>query len=254
MSFAEFLRGPSPASGGAKKAQRRQHKYEKQSVEKNIELGGRAAAFLQSIWGEERAELIFAQRANGSQPSAAGDQGACLPYGFWPRFLTEDLGTQFTNRKKMQMLRALKFFVVRKRLGASTPTAMRGTRAPNSCRGRGGALNSRMAAGLGFTLLQWFVDELQELRSRSDSSLLMNKARDLRAALVTDGFPEMELPMMEGNAGYKWFERWRKSYGIVKKVTGMKLKVPWRKVKRRVCTCFLGQFVPPASFLGNMSP
>ena len=124
MSFAELLRGPSPASGGAKKAQRRQHKYEKQSVEKNIELGGRAAAFLQFIWGEDKAEEMLenlAQRANGSQPSSAADpmivdldgaedpnaamapsqdKGACLPYGFWRRFITDELGMQYTDRKR----------------------------------------------------------------------------------------------------------------------------------------------------------
>ena len=175
MSFAEFLRGPSPASGGAKKAQRRQHKYEKQSVEKNIELGGRAAAFLQFIWGEDKAEEMLenlAQRANGSQPSAAGDPmiidldgagdaddsqpslrhcGACLPYGFWRRFMTEDLGTQYTNRKRMSLLRALRFYVQRKMDGASTPAAMRGMRAPNSCRRDGGGLTTlgrRRAWGL----------------------------------------------------------------------------------------------------------
>ena len=195
MSFAALLRGPSPASGAAKRARRRQHKYDKRTVEADIELGGRAAAFLQSIWGEDQAELMLenlAQRANGSQPSAAGDPmiidldgagdangsqpslrhcGACLPYGFWRRFMTEDLGTQYTDRKRMQLLRALRFYVQRKMDGASTPAAMRGMRAPNSCRSDGGAFNSRKAAGLGFALLQWFVDEVQQLKTRADSCL-----------------------------------------------------------------------------------
>ena len=51
---------------------------------------------------------------------------------------------------------------------------------------------------------------------------------------MSDKWPETALPKLEGNAGHKWFERWRKGYGIVKKVTGMKLKVPWKKVKRRI--------------------
>ena len=148
--------------------------------------------------------------------------------------MTEDLGTQYTDRRGMQLLRALKFYVQRKRDGASTPAAMRGMRAPNSCRSDGGAYNSRKAAGLGFELLQWFVDEVQSLRTRADSTLLMDKARDLRATLVSEKWPEKDLPKLVGNAGHKWFERWRKMYGIVKKVTGMKLKVPWKKVKRRI--------------------
>ena len=146
-------------------------------MEFDIEHGGRAAAFLQSIWGEERAEQMLEtllQRANGSQPSAAGDpvivdldgagdpngsqpslrhQGACLPYGFWRRFMTEDLGTQYTNRKKMQLLRALKFYVQRKRDGASTPAAMRGMRAPNSCRGHGGGFQLSEGGGLGVCIV-----------------------------------------------------------------------------------------------------
>ena len=69
--------------------------------------------------------------------------------------------------------------------------------------------------------------------SRADSNLMMNKARELRASLLDANWPETDLPNLEGAAGRKWFQRWRQTYGIVKKVVGMKLKVSWRKVKRR---------------------
>ena len=57
-----------------------------------------------------------------------------------------------------------------------------------------GALNSRKAPGLGFALLQFFVDHVQRLMSRADSCLLMSKARELRAALAHEGWPETDLP------------------------------------------------------------
>ena len=46
--------------------------------------------------------------------------------------------------------------------------------------------------------------------------------------------PEVDLPRLIGNAGHQWFRRWRRRFGIVRKVCGMKLQVPWIKVKRRV--------------------
>ena len=56
----------------------------------------------------------------------------------------------------------------------------------------------------------------------------------MRNALLFAGWKEDDLPKLEGNAGAQWFKHWRAEYGIVKKVIGMKLKVPWGKVKKRV--------------------
>ena len=70
--------------------------------------------------------------------------------------------------------------------------------------------------------------------SRADSALMMKEARNLRAVLYHGGVPEKELPKLIGNAGHAWFLWWRKTHGIVRKVSGMKLKVPWAKVKRRI--------------------
>ena len=83
-------------------------------------------------------------------------------------------------------------------------------------------------------LLQFFVDEVQNMRNRADSLLLLSHARDLRAHLVAKGEPLENLPKLQGRAGVSWFYRWRKEWGIVKKVVGMKLKVSWRKIVRRV--------------------
>ena len=86
----------------------------------------------------------------------------------------------------------------------------------------GDALNPFTAPGLGFSLLQYFVDHVQRLYSRADSSMLMKQAHEMRTALLQENWPEKDLPKLEGGAGHQWFRRWRKKYGIVKKVTGMK--------------------------------
>ena len=48
-------------------------------------------------------------------------------------------------------------------------------------------MNARKAAGLGFALLQFFVDNVQRLRSRADSCMLMQKAKDMCATLHAEG-------------------------------------------------------------------
>ena len=115
--------------------------------------------------------------------------------------------------------------------------ALRGARKGESQRSKGGAENGTKAAGLGHALLQYFVDVVQRLQCRADTSLLMTKARELRALLENDKSGKWcanNLPKLIGNAGAKWFERWRRRNGIGYKVTGMKLKVAWRKIKNRV--------------------
>jgi hypothetical protein len=192
MSFAAFLRGQTVhASEGV--SSRKQHKYEKRTVEMSIDLGQRSAIFLESIYGKERSALMLQNfvRDKGSQPSPAAaplmgdvleieesdseaaEKRASLPYGFWRRFMEEEMQMEFTQRKKMQMIRALKYYVLRKQAGASSLSAMRGMRDAGSSRQKGGASNSRKAAGLDFALLQFFVDHVQKLMCRADACMLM---------------------------------------------------------------------------------
>ena len=271
MSFAAILRGPTIVRGEPAVASRKQYKYDARKVEASIELGERVAGFIRSTYGPERADRMLedvARRATrGSQPSRSGSQPSrpidpviidlveedladspldddpttVLPYGFWRRFMTEDMEIEFSRKKRMQLSRSLTFYVLRKQEGAETISAMRGLRDRGSCRSNGGSLNARKAGGLGFQLLQFFVDYLQRLQCRSDSCMLMKKAKELSAELLHSGWTKKELPQLDGNAGHQWFRRWRQMYGISRKVTGMKLKVPWAKVKKRI-----------GVFLGNM--
>ena len=123
------------------------------------------------------------------------------------------------------MIRALFFYARRTQAGALTPAGMRAMRTPGSAHTKGGSLNSRKAGGLDFALLQYFVDFVQRLMCRADSLMLMKKARDFRADLVHAGWPVTRLPKLIGNAGSQWLLRWRRRYRIVRKITGMKLKV-----------------------------
>ena len=85
-----------------------------------------------------------------------------------------------------------------------------------------------------FQLLQFFVDRVQSLYSRTDSMAMLKQARLLRVMLLQDGYPEYNLPKLVGNAGSQWFRRWRLDCGIAYKITGMKLKVSWEKIVQRL--------------------
>ena len=125
----------------------------------------------------------------------------------------------------MRLVRALKVHAVRVHKGCRTRTVFRGSRNGASKRSTGGTQNNCKAAGLGFALLQYFVDVVQRLQCRADTSLLMTKARELRATLENDEsgyWGKSNLPKLIGNAGAQWFLRLRRRYGICNKVTGMK--------------------------------
>ena len=112
---------------------------------------------------------------------------------------------QYTDRQRKSFYRAVQFVAQRRAEGAASLAAKRGRRRRGSCRGEGGALNRRLAPGLGFALLQYFVDHVQRLMSRSDSTLLMNEARRLRGELAHGGYSDKELPKLIGTAGHTWF-------------------------------------------------
>ena len=105
-----------------------------------------------------------------------------VPYGFWPRYM-RSVNWLFTDRKKMQLTRSLIQYAQRHHSGCRTRVGFRGMRNGKSYRCSGGAENATKAIGLGFMLLQYFVDFVQRLKCRTDSTLLMQKARELRGVL-----------------------------------------------------------------------
>ena len=136
----------------------------------------------------------------------------------------------------MRLRKALKLYISKD--ARTTRAAMRDGRRPDSKRNSGAAQNAAKAGGIGFALLQFFIDEIQVLRCRADSSMLLKKAKELRQCLIDDGWDEADLPKLENSAGKMWLRRWRNRYGIRMKTSSMKLKVSWRKILRR-CTTHL---------------
>ena len=244
--------------GGPAPSQRRhslcQHRNKGVRLNAKLDMGERALICLREHYGQEIADKYVRNvcekhaentSAAGSQPTGAADQGgagprprgrvAMLPRGYWKTFFREELKLVVTEAKRVECQRALVEHILRSATGAVTRAGQRQGRRGNTQRNSGAADNSLKAPGLHFMLLQFFVDHVQNLLCRADSTLLMTKAREMKDELITSGtLAPSQLPKLEGNPGASWFGRWRRRYGIVYKKTGMKLKVSWRKVLRRV--------------------
>ena len=266
MSYIAFLDAAAaagkPEERGNKRLSMPVYRNDAPTLDSQLDHAERIVARLTSETGTEKTSKLLEALAkneieaehrrspvdaDGSQPSlvdlTAGDddddddEDLTLPYGFWTRFIKDELNLTPSRNRKMRLKRALKVHAVRLHKGCSTRTAFRGLRKGDSKRCKEGAQNSIKAVGLGFALLQYFVDVIHRLQCRTDSLMLMTKARELRALLENDksgSWSTNALPKLIGNAGAKWFQRWRRRYGLSHKVTGMKLKVAWRKIKARV--------------------
>ena len=194
-SYAAFL-DASENAGRTSKV----HRNVPASLDSTLDYGERIVAKLTSEIGPEKtAELLASQAklANGSQPS--GEQGvvdldsddddaayAKVPYGFWRRFCEDDLNLYYTNRKRKQFLKALRLVAIRQHEGCQTRQASRGMRKGSSYRNSAAGQNRTKVVGLSFALLQYFVDVVQRLQCRADSTMLMTKARELRKELLND--------------------------------------------------------------------
>ena len=181
----------------------------------------------------KRRTMTAATRAAGSQRRGAGSQRTdnagqaavqppesskwpVLPYGFWVHFIKEELKLRNSPAKRIQCVRALCVYIERSAAGSSTRAGLRDGRKGNTCRNSNAGNNRCLALGLGFMLLQFFVDFVQNLFSRGDSIILMSQARVMADDLVNSGtLAPSELPKLEGDAGKHWFLRWRRKYGIV---------------------------------------
>ena len=245
-SFAAFLAGePKGPKRSAKVYVRSGAKLDNQIGQAELII----EALKRELGCEKTEELLLYMATQGSQPSdgdvqvvsESDEDGTpkvkCVPYGFWQRFIRDEMRLRYSVMKKQQLFRALQQYAIQRQQGCQTRVARRGKRKGSSLRSSGGAENATKALGLGFMLLQYFVDVVQRLQCRADSALLMAHVRESRAVLENDDsgqWTDDNLPKLIGNAGVRWFLRWRKKYGISKQVIGMKLKVSWRKVKRRV--------------------
>ena len=83
---------------------------------------------------------------------------------------------------------------------------------------------------IGFELLQWFVDEIEAIKGRADSRLMMDHARWLRSQLVASGVQDALLPKINKS----WLFRWRRFFGISIRRGTTTFQVSWYKVVTRV--------------------
>ena len=234
---------------------KRQYLLQSQNVEATIAHGQRVLDFMHQQYGKEKTEAVLSgmildmwpsRRQGLGMGSIVIDVDACslnaeggahkvkVEWGFWRKFLEDEMHVRFDARQRQRFYRALKFVVLKRAGGAKSLSSLRGERQRNSCRGNGGALNGRKGCGLGHALLQYFVDHIQRLCTRSDSELLMKEARRLRGYLVEQGYDEKYLPKLIGNPGAQCFFRWRRMYGIQMRSSWMKYKVSFRKIKKRI--------------------
>ena len=131
--------------------------------------------------------------------------------------------------------------IARRRPNGTGQLALRAGQQGNARRAPGGGPKC-LAFGLSQALLQFFVDKVQQLFCRADSTMLMNHARGLRQQLLDGGMPEHKVPILTGNTGANWFARWRREYRIVTKVCALQMKVSWSKVKNRTRVLLLNIF------------
>ena len=83
---------------------------------------------------------------------------------------------------------------------------------------------------IGFELLQWFVDEVESLKSRADSALLLRHAQKIRDRLKDQHFEDDKLPRIDKH----WLRRWRLEYGITMRSTTVRFKVSFRTAMERI--------------------
>ena len=197
MGFEEVIRAGRDADDAVqvvkKPAHGRKNIYQRTTVEAMIEQGGRVIAFMESEYGKDRADEIIAgmilsklspdsllskgkavadvDAADVNEPWGFWKPKAKVDWGFWRRFLEEELHVPYNTRQRLHFYKALRWVANHRAGGATSLVALRGNRRRGSQRGDGGALNRRRAVGLGHALLQYFVDHVQRLMCRSDSQL-----------------------------------------------------------------------------------
>ena len=219
----------------------KQYRNQSATLDSQLTLGERIYRFLEASHGQNFA-LAYAEKheekkREGSKSRRTMRKGHQLPRGFWHCFITEEMHLEWAKSTQVSLSRAFMVYLDRTNPQPSmTRVAARGGRKGTSCRSSGGAYNAlKGAGGLWHALLQWFVDALGKIKARSDSNMLLDKAREMKRWLIAEeGIPAHSLPKLEpSKTGYAWLHRWRHFYNISKRHHWNRLKVSWKKIKAR---------------------
>ena len=222
--FSDFLARAleRPSKSVKKPYVKRKHRFQGDALGIKLDLGERIVLYIREKCGAEFADSLL----SGTDVS--------MPHRFWQRFLVEEQRMQYSQRERLRNFRALQMYVASYRQGNRTRAAMLDGLPFSAKRRSGSEKNALKNGGIGHALLQYYIDEVQSLNSRADSSMMLEKARQLRFRLLANGYEETDLPKLDGRAGVNWFERWRHEHSYAIHAAGLQLKVSWRKVLRRV--------------------
>ena len=186
----------------------------KLSIAQRLEIGGHINAFLQSNPGVGRKR--------------------------WGAIAEECFNLRFSAALGVRLRRCWEEWRTHSNAGAYTPAGSGGV-TPNArqrCRRQSAKPRPRKMACLWYELLQWFVDEVEELRSRADSALLLSQARVIRDRLLEQGHPASAMPKIDKH----FLSRWRAEYGLCMRATTVRFKVSLAAAVARVRTMLLNIF------------
>jgi len=223
--FSDFLSRSleKPTQNVRKTYRKNKHKWQQEQLGVKISLGEHVVLYIRKVCGDEFADKMLA------------GTDLAMPHRFWQRFIASELDhISYSQRERLRCYRALQFYVAGFRQGKRTKAAMLDGVSAKRKRRPGSEKNASKDLGIGHALLQYYIDEVQSLRSRADSVMLLDKARQLRVELLQSGYMEEDLPKLEDRAGISWFQRWRRDNAMAIHAAGLQLKVAWRKVLRRV--------------------
>ena len=182
---AFFLGAPSQEALIPARQKARVGRNQPESLDNQLTRGEQVYHFLEASYGEEYAweyAMVKYPRRKGPVSERSETREDDLPRGFWHDYVKVVLRLEYSNAQKMRASRALHVYL--DRMGSQptmTRIALRGERKGTSCRSSGGAYNAlKGAGGLWHALFQWFVDELGQIQARSDASMLLQKAREMK--------------------------------------------------------------------------
>ena len=138
----------------------------------------------------------------------------------WRDIVVECFGLQYTSACRVRLSRCYSEWKSHSGGGAFTQAGA-GAMQRGRCRRAAVCPRQRKLLCLWFELLQWYVDEVESLRTRADSALVMKHARLIRGRLLDQGYEAALLPKINK----QFLFRWRQEYGIAIRKSTVQFKV-----------------------------
>lgn len=184
--------------------------------------------------GRNAASTIKSRLALGAKIAAYFERNPDVGHRRW-RAAADHCRLQYNSATTQRLRRAYREWSTHGRegmctdMGSGAQTPSNGGVAPRERRRRAFTRLAKTPE-LGFELVQWYVDEVESLRSRADSTLLMRRAQKLREMLQDQHIEEAKLPRVDKH----WLRRWRIEYGITMRSTTVRFKVNFATARERI--------------------